>query len=60
MNIKEQVIDDKVSGLRLEFKERKNGGTALFITSKRLTYGNRDFSFDPKGNCDGRGTSFVD
>lgn len=60
MNIKEQVIKDLVTGLTLTFKKETTGGTLLHITGGILPHKNRDFTFSPNGDCDGRGTSFEE
>ncbi len=53
--IREQIIEDPVSGLTLQFEVRDNGTTKLLIYGN-LPYGNRDFVFDVEGRLDGAGT----
>ena len=54
--IREQIIDDPVSGLTLQFEARDDGTTRLLLCGN-LPFGNRDFVFDADGQEAGAGTS---
>ncbi len=47
-SIREQLIEDPVSGLTLQFDRLDNGTTKLLIYGD-LPYGNREFIFDERG-----------
>ncbi len=55
-NIQEQVIEDLVSELTLQFIGLPNGRSKLVIFGDNLQYGNRDLTFDSDGWHDGAGT----
>ena len=60
--IKEQIIEDLVTGLTLKFSaydEEANLGYKLTLVGEVLPYGNRDFIFQKDGNFDGTGTSKI-
>ena len=46
--IREQIIEDEVSGLTIQFELRDNGTTKMTIYGN-LPYGNREFIFDSNG-----------
>lgn len=48
-NIKEQIIEDLVSGLTFQFEAMGDGKTKLKIFGK-LPFGNREIIFDENGN----------
>ena len=47
-SIREQIIEDPISGLTLQFERRDNGTTKLLIYGD-LPYGNREFIFNEEG-----------
>jgi hypothetical protein len=53
--IGEQIIEDRVSGLILQFELDPQGNTRLRIYGK-LAFGNRELIFDPTGKQIGAGT----
>jgi len=54
-SIKEQIIEDRASGLTLLF-ECEDGRARLVIAGKSLPYGNREILFDDQGRESGAGT----
>jgi len=54
--IKEQILEDPVTGLTFQFEVTPNGKQHLRIYGECLEYGNRDFVFDNGLNV-GAGTS---
>ncbi len=54
--IREQIIEDPVSGLILKFEVADDGTGRLFIYGD-LPHGNRQFVFDRKGEEAGAGTA---
>ncbi len=54
--IAEQIIEDPVSELTLQFEHMENGLTKLTIYGD-LPFGNRDFVFDSGGAMSGAGTA---
>lgn len=56
--IKEQIIEDAVTGLTLQFVkyDGKNRGCRLTIFGENLPFGNRDIFFDSNGEDAGSGT----
>ncbi len=60
LNIKEQLVNDEVTGLMLIFRVAPNGETRLHIVGESLLFGNRDFQFDKEGNLVGTGTACSD
>uniref|UniRef100_A0A6M3LPF2 Uncharacterized protein n=1 Tax=viral metagenome TaxID=1070528 RepID=A0A6M3LPF2_9ZZZZ len=55
-NIKEQIIDDLVTGLMLVFSVTPSGESRLHLVGDILPFGNRDFQFDCNGELAGTGT----
>ena len=53
--IKEQIIEDQVTGLTLQFERRDDGTTKLRIYGKNLPFGNREIVFDADGKPEGSG-----
>ena len=54
--IKEQVIEDKVTGIALVFHVTKQGNLPrLRLIGDMLPYGNRDFQFNKDGELVGTG-----
>ena len=60
LNIKEQFVNDEVTGLILIFRVAPNGEARLHIGGESLPFGNRDFQFDSNGELIGTGTSWGD
>ena len=54
--IKEQIINDYVTGLMLVFRVTPSGEARLHIVGEALPFGNRDFQFDEYGILAGTGT----
>lgn len=54
-SIKEQIIEDRASGLVLQF-ERMEGRTRLVIAGRALPFGNREIIFDGEGREAAAGT----
>lgn len=48
VHIKEQIIEDLVSGLTFLFEKCTDGGSKLIIYGAALPYGNREIFFDSK------------
>ncbi len=57
VNIKEQIINDAVTGLMLVFRVTPSGEARLHLMGDCLPLGNRDFQFDKDGELAGTGTS---
>ena len=57
LNIKEQIIDDLVTGLTLVFRRTPSGEARLHLLGDNLPLGNRDFQFDGSGELAGTGMS---
>ena len=55
-HIKEQLIDDPVTGLMLIFRVTPSGEARLHLIGTSLPFGNRDFQFDKDGVLAGTGT----
>ena len=55
LNIKEQYINDLVTGLTLIFRVTPSGESRLHILGDNLPFGNRDFQFDIYGKQAGTG-----
>lgn len=55
--IKEQIIEDPVTGLTFQFEVPPNGEPHLRIYGSSLEYGNRDFVFSQEGLNVGAGQS---
>lgn len=56
VTIREQVVEDPVSKLTLQFERRDDGSAKLTLYGAALPYGNRDIVFDANGNEVGTGT----
>jgi len=58
-NIKEQVIEDPVSGLTIQFEVGANGHTYMRIYGDCLRHGNREIEFGGSGLEAAAGTAMV-
>ncbi len=56
LKIKEQLINDPVTGLTLIFRVTPSGEARLHLSGESLPFGNRDFQFDENGELAGTGT----
>jgi len=56
LQIKEQYINDLVTGLTLIFRVTPSGEARLQLTGDNLPFGNRNFQFDKNGKLAGTGT----
>ncbi len=56
LRIKEQLINDPVTGLTLIFRLTPSGEPRLHLSGENLPFGNRDFQFDKNGELAGTGT----
>lgn len=56
MTIAEQIIEDPVTGLTLQFRAAPDGSLRLHLWGDISPCGNRDFCFDVDGAMDGAGT----
>lgn len=56
LQIKEQLINDLVTGLTLIFRVAPDGEAQLQLLGDTLPFGNRDFQFDKDGKLAGTGT----
>ena len=54
--IKEQVINDEVTGLMLILRVTPDGEARIHLLGAILPFGNRDFQFDRDGILAGTGT----
>lgn len=54
--IKEQVIEDKLTGLTLTFKLTASGECRVYVDGECLPNGHRVFEFDTDGTLAGRGS----
>ena len=54
--VKEQIIEDPVTGLTYQFEVMPDGEAKLRIFGDALPFGNREFSFDKKGERVAAGT----
>ncbi len=59
LKIKEQIINDAVTGLTLIFRVTPSGEARLHLISEILPFGNRDIMFDADGNEAGAGTGLC-
>jgi len=59
LKIKEQLINDAVTGLMLIFRVTPSGEARLHISGSNLPYGNRDFQFNKDGELVGTGTGLC-
>ncbi len=57
-SIREQIIEDPVSGLTLQFEVAPDGEPRLRLYGD-LPHGNREFQFDLEGREAGAGTSLT-
>lgn len=60
IKIKEQVIEDLASGLKIEFKAREDGEYRLYLSGSILPFGNREIHFDKEGEYAGAGTWLIE
>lgn len=58
VTIREQVIDDAVTELRIEIEKLPSGAAILRLSGPHI-YGRREFFFDAEGDLDGSGTDFM-
>lgn len=58
-SIREQVIEDPVTGLTLQFEIVPSGETRLHVFGGVLEFGNRTYMFDAEGKEAGAGTSLT-
>lgn len=56
VTILEQIIEDPVSEISLQFERTDNGGTRLSLFGEKLKCGHRVLAFDCDGNFIGGGT----
>ncbi|MBA7578993.1 hypothetical protein ES708_20859 [subsurface metagenome] len=56
LHIKEQIIDDLVTGITLIFQATPSGEARLHLLGDALPLGNRDFQFDVNGKLVGTGS----
>jgi len=56
VKLKEQVINDRSTGLMMIFRLTPNGESRLHLMGEILPFGNRDFQFNKDGELVGRGT----
>ena len=54
--VKEQIIEDPVSGLTFQFEVVPDGEVKLRVFGDTLPFGNREISFDKDGKEVGAGT----
>ena len=59
LHIKEQIINDLVTGLTLIFRVTPSGEARLQLLGDNLPFGNRDFQFDKDGRLAGTGTGMC-
>ena len=59
LKIKEQFINDPVTGLTLVFRVTPSGEARLHLLGDILPFGNRDFQFDKQGYEAGAGTGLC-
>lgn len=57
-SIREQIIDDPVSGLTLQFERYEDGRCVLRIFGN-LPFGNREIGFEDNGSLGWTGTSLA-
>ncbi len=55
VKIKEQIINDRATGLMLVFRLTPSGESRLHLIGDILPFGNRDFQFDCDGELAGIG-----
>ena len=56
VRIKEQVINDRATGLMILVRLTPSGESRLHLLGDILPFGNRDFQFNKDGELVGRGT----
>lgn len=54
--VKEQIIEDPVSGLTIQFEVMPDGDRCLRLFGPSLHFGNRELIFDEVGKMTGSGT----
>lgn len=54
--VKEQIIEDPVSGLTFQFEIMPDGEMRFRVYGEQLPFGNREFIFDKEGIEAGAGT----
>ncbi|MDH5695235.1 MAG: hypothetical protein OEZ00_01305 [Dehalococcoidia bacterium] len=59
LKIKEQFINDDVTGLLLIFRVTPDGEARLHLIGDILPFGNRDFQFNKDGELVGTGTGLC-
>ncbi len=57
--VREQIIEDEVTGLTLKFERALNGEGRLRLYGN-LSFGNRDFMFSQDGRLVGMGTAVCE
>ena len=60
LNIAEQIIEDPVSGLTIQFAVAPDGTSRLRLYGDALRFGNRELLFDREGAEAGGGTALTD
>jgi len=59
LHVKEQYINDLITGLTLIFRVTPGGEARLHLLGNILPFGNRDFQFDRNGKLAGTGTGLC-
>ena len=59
VGIREQVIEDKATGLTIIFEVVSSGEGRIRLRGSILPFGNRDFQFDSNGELIGTGTGLA-
>ena len=57
--IKEQIIEDPVSGLTIQFEVMPDGDKRLRFFGPKLQFGNRELVFNENGKMAGSGTHLA-
>jgi hypothetical protein len=57
--IREQIIDDPVTGLTIQFEVVDDGSARVRLVGDALPFGNREFAFDADGREVGAGVSVA-
>ena len=55
-NVREQIVEDRATGLVLQFECNNGHGLRLVIAGRNLPFGNREIVFDSEGREAGSGT----
>ena len=55
--VREQIIEDPVSGLTFQFETLSNGSSVFRVFGESLSFGNREFYFDAEGHDAGSSTA---